>query len=183
MTGIHWKHDRILLAIYLVALVGLLLLPIDTPDHVFLGVEIDTWAHVALFGGLAVFLRWNLSGVRHASALSVGIAAAIAAATEVAQSLTDYRSADWLDLVVGVLGALLGAIAMNRVLVSRAHDELIGLMVALIGAMISATFLLADVIGVSGNDYFGTAQLAGTILGALIGAGGIRIYLKAVRSR
>lgn len=183
MTGIHWKHDRILLAIYLVALVGLLMLPIGSANRVIFGIEIDKWVHAALLGGLAVFLRWNLAGIRHATVLSVGIATAFAAAIEAAQSLTDYRSADWLDLVAGALGALIAAIGMSRVLASRLHDELIGLTVAIIGAMIGAVFLLADVIGVGGDDRFGIVQLAGTMLGALIGVGGIGIYLKALRAR
>jgi VanZ family protein len=176
---IRWKPDRVLLSIYLITLFGLLMAPINGPKYSLLGIEIDKWIHVALFGGLAVFLRWNLSTTRHAAVLSVGIASVIAGVTEIAQGLVGYRSADLLDLFAGVLGITLGTISTNRILASSVPDKLIGIVVAMFGAMISAIFLLADLIGVSENSVFGAVQLAGTVLGALIGVGGIRIYVKA----
>jgi hypothetical protein len=175
---IGWKLDRILLAIYLLALLGLLLLPIVRTEYRIIGIGIDKWMHVALFGGLAVILRWNISANRHAILKSVGAAAVVAAAAEVAQGLVGYRSAELWDLLAGVLGATIGGLGMNRLVSSRVSDKLVGLVVAVLGLMVGAIFALADIIGMSKNDLFGTLQMAGTVLGALVTAGGVGICVR-----
>ena len=174
------KPDRILLAIYLIALLGLLMFPIGGSEYRLLGIRVDKWMHVALFGGLAVFLRWNLSTNRYAVFFSIGAASVVAAATEVAQGLVTYRSAELWDLLAGVLGATLGAVGMNRIVSSRVPDKLVGLIVAILGLMVGAIFVLADVIGVGTNDIFGTVQMVGAALGALITVGGVGVYVRGL---
>ena len=166
---------------YLIALFGLLMFPIEGPTFRFLGIGTDKWMHVALFGGLAMMLRWNLSANRHAVFVAVGVAFVVAAATELAQGLVAYRSAEFMDLVAGLLGAVLGATAMNRVVSSPVLEKWIGLLVAVLGLMIGVFFLLADVIGVGTSNAFGTLQIAGMTCGAIIAARGVGVYLKGIR--
>ena len=177
-----WKLDRLLLAIYLIALLGLLMFPIAGPEYRLLGIGTDKWMHFALFGGLAVFLRWNLSANRHAVLVSVGVAFIVAAATEVAQGLVAYRSAELLDLLAGLLGAMLGAVSMNRIVLSAVPEKPVGLLVTALGLMVGALFLLADMIGVGTSNLFGTTQMAGTALGVFIIVGGVGVYVKGLRS-
>lgn len=174
--------DRILLASYLIALLCLLMFPIAGPDFRLLGVGADKWMHIALFGGLAALLRWNLSASRHAILLSVAVAVVVAAATEVAQSLVAYRSAESWDLLAGLLGATLGAISMHRIVSSPVLAKLTGVLVAFLGLMVGTLFGLADVIGVGDSNSFGSLQVAGVVLGALITGGGIGVYLQGIRS-
>lgn len=176
-----WKLDRILLAVYLIALLGLLMFPIAGPKFRLFGIGADKWMHVALFGGLAIFFVWNLSANRHAMFISISAAFVVAGATEIAQGLVTYRSAEWWDLLAGLLGATLGAMSMNRIVSSPRLEKSVGLLVAILGLMVGALFVLADVIGVGQNNLFGTAQMAGTALGALISVGGIGVYLKGLR--
>ena len=179
----RWKIDRFLLVMYVIALMGLLLFPLGGPDFRLLGIDSDKWMHVALFAGLAVLLRWNLSANRRAVFVSVGVAFVVAAATEVAQGLVAYRSAELLDLVAGLLGAVLGAMITDRILLSPVVQRLLAPLVVILGLMIGAFFLLADVIGVGDSAQFGTLQIAGTVLGALIVVGGVRVYSIGLRSR
>jgi hypothetical protein len=173
-----WKLDRILLAIYLIALFSLLIFPIAGPDFRLLGIGADKWMHGMLFGGLAVFLRWNLVTNRHATLMAVGAAFIVAVATEIAQALVVYRSADVLDLLAGLIGAMLGALCMNHFVLSPVPSKPVGLVVVLLGLMVGSLFGLADVIGVGRSNLFGSIQMAGTALGALITLGGFRVYLK-----
>ena len=175
------KLDRLLLAIYLFAMLGLLMFPIGGPEFRFLGIEADKWMHVVLFGGLAVFLRWNLSANRHAVSVSVGAAFVVAATAEVSQSLVAYRSAESWDLLAGLLGAILGAVGMNQILSFPVPEKLVGILVTLLGLMVGTLFVLADLIGVGQNDLFGIVQMAGTALGALILVGGIGVYAGVLR--
>ena len=176
-----WKLDRMMLAIYLIALVGLLMFPIAGPEFQLLSIGADKWMHVALFGGLAVLLRWNLSANRHAVLISIGAAFVVAVATEVAQGLVAYRSAELWDLLAGLLGATLGAVSMNRIVSSPVLEKSVGLLVVILGLMVGALFVLADVIGVGKSNLFGTLQIAGTALGALITVGGVGVYVKGSR--
>lgn len=179
----RWKINRLILVMYVMALIGLLMFPLGGPDSRLLGVSSDKWMHVALFGGLAVLLRWNLSANRHAIFVSIGAAFAVAAATEIAQGLVAYRSAEFMDLVAGLLGAVLGAMITDRILLSAVVQRLLGPLVVILGLMIGAFFLLADVIGVGNSAQFGTLQIAGTVLGALIAMGGVRVYSIGLRGR
>jgi len=171
------RIDRILLAIYLISLTALLMFPIAGPGFRFLGIQSDKWMHVLLFGGLAILLRWNLSATKHALVYSLGVAFVVAAATEVAQGLVAYRSAEVLDLLAGLLGSILGAMSVHQLLLSPRLQRWFGLLVVTLGLMIAAFFLLADVIGVGDARHFGAVQVAGMALGALISAGGVKVYL------
>ena len=175
------KLDRILLAVYLIALASLLVFPVGGPEFQILGIEADKWMHAALFGGLAALVRWNLRAARHPFFVAIGAAFAVAAGAEVVQSMLTYRSAEMGDLLAGFLGAFLGAISMSRILSYPAPERLIGLLVAILGLMVGTFFALADVIGVGENSTFGTLQLAGTALGVLITAGGAVVRSRGLR--
>jgi hypothetical protein len=58
---------------------------------------------------------------------------------------------------------------------------LLGLLVVILGLMVGTFFLLADMIGVGDGGQFGTVQLAGMALSALIAAGGGWVYLTGLR--
>ena len=131
-----WKLDRLLLAIYLIALLVILMFPIPGSEYQLFSVGVDKWMHAALFGGLAVFLRWNLSADRHAVLVSVGAAFVVAVATELAQGLVVYRSAELLDLLAGLVGAILGAVSMNRILSSPMPEKRVGLLVAALACIL-----------------------------------------------
>ena len=175
------KLDRLLLAIYLIALIGLLIFPVAGPKLRLFGIGADKWMHIALFGGLAVFLRWNFSRNRHAIFFSVGVAFVVAVAIEIVQGLVVYRSAELWDLLAGFLGAMLGAVSMNRIMSSPEPEKSVGLLVCTTGLLVGALFLLADVIGVGSSNLFGTLQMSGTALGVLITVGGIWVYVKGLR--
>lgn len=173
------KLDRILLAIYLIALCGLLMYPIAGPQVRLLSIGSDKWMHAALFGGLAMLLRWNLSANRAALIVSIGVAFCVAAATEIAQGLVAYRSADLRDLLAGLIGATLGAVSMSAFVSFVVLQKRIGLLVATLGLMVATFFGLADVTGVGKSSQFGALQMTGMGLGALIAAGGVGAYLMA----
>ena len=175
------RIDRLLVAVYMIALTGLLMFPMAGPDFQLLGVEADKWMHVALFGGLAVLLRWNLSELRYAVFIAVGAAFVVAAATEIAQGLVAYRNAELMDLWAGLLGAVVGAVSTDRILASTVLQRLLGLLVVVLGLMVGTFFLMADVIGVGDSGQFGIVQLGGMALGALIAVGGVAVYAKVIR--
>ena len=177
------KLDRIVLATYLVALMGLLMFPFAGPDFRLFGVESDKWMHAALFGGLAMLLRWNLTANRHAVFVSVGIAFSVATVTELAQRLTTYRSADVWDLLAGLLGAVFCAVFMDHIVSTPVLAKSVGFLVVILGLMVGAFFGLADVIDVGKSDQFGPLQMAGMALGALIVMGGVRVYSIGLRGR
>ena len=177
------KLDRKLLIIYLIAILALLLLPVSEPHFRLLHIKSDKWMHVALFGGCALLLRWNLGPRRWASLLSIVSTVFIAAAMEVAQGFTTYRDAEWADVLAGGIGAVLGVIAMNRILASPKPDRSAGALVVLLGIMIVAASVLADVFGPSSRAHFGPIQVAGTVLGALLVVGGAIVVRKGLVSR
>lgn len=177
----RWKIEQLLLAIYLVALIGLLMFPIDGREFRLLGIQSDKWMHIVLFCGLAVLLRWNFSESRHGLLFSLGVAFAVAVATEAGQGMVIYRSAEWQDVLAGFIGATLGATSVDRILSSPILQELLGPIVVLLGLMIGAFFLLADKIGV-GHGQFGALQVAGMIFGVLIAVGGIVVISGGKRS-
>lgn len=173
----RWNFDRLLLAMYSIALMALLTLPISEPEFRLFGIESDKWTHVALFGGLAALLRWNFSEKIRALLVSIAAAFVVAAAIEMTQALVAYRSAEMWDLVAGLLGAILGAISVDRILSSVVLQKFLGPLVVILGVMIAAFFLLADVIGVGSDDQIGLRQMAGITLGALIAVGGGLVQL------
>ena len=181
MAAAFFAIDRLVLAAYMIALLGLLLFPLVGPGFSFLGIESDKWMHIVLFAGLAILLRWNLSARRHPLFASFAVGFAVAAATEVAQGLVAYRSAEFLDLVAGMFGTVLGATIGDRILLSPFVRRLLGLLVVMLGLMVSALFLMADVIGIGDNKQFGLTQLGGMVLGATITFGGVKVYLTGLR--
>ena len=181
-TDFSWKLDRILLAIYLIAMLALLMSPLSGPKFEILGFGIDKFLHFALFGGLAIFLRWNLAARRLAVLIAIAAAFVVAAATEIAQGLVAYRSAEILDLLAGLFGAILGALGTNRIMASPAPGQLIGITVTIAGLSLSALFVLADMLGVGDPLQFGSLQIAGTALGAVVTAGGIVVYRTGKRA-
>ena len=59
---------------------------------------------------------------------------------------------------------------------SPAPGQLIGIVVTIVGLSLSALFVLADMIGVGDAYQFGSLQMAGTALGAIVAAGGFVVY-------
>lgn len=171
------KLDRLLLAVYLVALVGLLTFPIAGAESRLFGIGIDKLVHVLLFGGLAIFIRWNISGLRYPVVISIVVAFLVAAGTEAAQGLVPYRSAELMDLWAGLFGAILGAQIMDRIVTSPSPRKPIGVLTGTSGLMVGCLFAFADVIGIGASQFFGMLQLAGTTLGIVLLAAGIWIYL------
>jgi len=170
--------DRNLLAIYLVALIALLLLPISEPKFKLLHIHSDKWMHAALFGGCAIMLRWNLDSRRFATSISIGITAILAACMEIVQGFTTYRDAEWADILAGAVGGVIGVFVMNRILASSHPDRRAGTLIVLLGLMVAAASLLADVIRAGNRVHFGPTQVTGTVLGILLVLGGIAVYRK-----
>lgn len=170
-----------MLAVYTISLILLLIVPIEGPGFRFLGIQSDKWMHILLFGGLAVLLRWNLSALEHALIFSICTAFFVAGATEAMQVLVAYRSAELMDLIAGLAGALLGAVGVDRLLLSHTLKKVFGLLIVVLGLMNATFFLLADVIGVGSDPRFGVLQASGIALGALITAGGIKVYLTGTK--
>jgi hypothetical protein len=175
------KIDRLLLGIYFLALFGLLMFPVVGPGFRLLGFGSDKWMHIALFGGLAVLLRWNLSDNRHAGLVSIGVASAIAVLIELAQGLVEYRSAESWDALAGLIGAFLGATGAAKILLSPIPQRLLGLFIVVLGLMVGVLFLLADLIGVGDTNQFGPTQMVGISLGTLIVTGGVGVFLTGAR--
>ena len=175
--------DRLLLLIYLTALIGLLFFPIGGPDFRWLGLDSDKWMHVVLFGGLAVMLRWNLDEFRRPFLISVGVTTVFAASTEFVQAPLVYRSAEFQDFLAGSLGALLGGAFAHFVLSSVNLQRLLGLIVSMLGIMIGILFLVADLIGIGDGSRVGMIQIGGAAFGGLIALGGATMQLREMRSR
>ena len=102
-------HRRLLIVTYLVALLGVTLLPMPGPVYPPSG--LDKFVHFLLFGGLALLTYWNLAPQSEAKRAATAILAGVAAAgcIELMQGLLPYRASDILDLVAGAVGALGGA--------------------------------------------------------------------------
>jgi VanZ family protein len=101
---------RLVFFVYLATVLGATLAPLsgDAYDAVS---GLDKLVHVALFGGVASLLCWNLSTLTARSATGVfAVTTAFAAAIEVVQGRLWYRSGDLWDLLAGALGALLGIV-------------------------------------------------------------------------
>ena len=175
--------NRDLLAIYLIAVLGLLLLPISVPNYAVIGIKADKLVHVALFAGMASLMRWNISGKRYASVLTLAFVLFVILFTEAAQSFMIYRSGDWGDVIAGSIGALFGVVAMNRIMSSASPEKLIGVLVSILGAMIITLSLFVDLIRPNGQYHFGPAQIIGTILGVLLVAGGTAVYFKRLQNK
>ena len=180
------KSNQFLLSTYVVAILVLFLLPMSVPGVRIVGIGGDKWTHVALIGGLAILLRWKFVGSSHPALRSIVIATLLAAFVEVAQIFVAYRSADWRDLVAGIIGSLLGVSAMHHILRSPSPEKSVGTIAAALGTVIIACSLLAD-FGIRRSHHyhhqhqFGPYQIAGVLLGLLVVAGGVHLYRTRVR--
>jgi VanZ family protein len=175
--------NRDLLAIYLIAVLGLLLLPISVPKYAVLGIKADKLVHIALFAGMAALMRWNISRKRYASILSLAFVLFVILFTEAAQSFMIYRSGDWGDVIAGSIGALIGVVVMNRIMSSASPEKLIGVLVSILGGMIITLSLFVDLIRQHGQHEFGPAQIIGTALGVILVAGGAAVYFKRFQNK
>ena len=93
---------------YVLAVLGATLAPLSTDAYQAVS-GLDKLVHVALFGGVAVLLCWNLNSVSLQTARFVSLlTTAFAAAIELIQGRLWYRSGDFWDLLAGALGAVLG---------------------------------------------------------------------------
>lgn len=167
------------LAVYLMALLLLLLAPISTGAiQPILAIDVDKWVHLVLFAGLGALLRWKLGTRNNASFIAVAGFGTVAVATEIAQHYTGYRHADFGDLTADIIGGILGVLVANRVMGRSMPERLIGAVVSVIGLGIGLLFALADVIGLGANEVFGTVQITGAAMGLLVALGGVAICWK-----
>ncbi len=170
------KLDRILLVVYIVTSLGLLLYPIAGPSRDLLGIGTDKWLHLLLFAGLAVFLRWSAAQYSYPNAITILAAFLFAFATEAAQGLVVYRSADFWDVIAGLVGAMIATAGIDRLMALPKPERPLGVIIIGAGLIMSTLFLVADIIGVGSNDFFGITQLVGTLVGCGITLGGIVVY-------
>ncbi len=106
------RHRRGLMIAYLIGLIPLTLAPVPAVPGGLPG--LDKLVHIALFGGLAIVLYWNLraglwASLRPHLVIAVVLTAALAGLIEVLQALLPYRSGDVVDLLVGAVSGFLGA--------------------------------------------------------------------------
>ncbi len=107
---------RILLAVYVVALLALMLAPLPESAYQLASAKgLDKAVHFALFGGLAVLLYWNLkpSGTPTLWRV-VGPSGFMAALVELLQAPLRYRTADIWDFVWGLAGSLVAYLLVRR---------------------------------------------------------------------
>ena len=98
------RHRRVILSVYLLAVLVVMLVPTDRqlPLH---SIEwVDKAVHFALFVGVAVLGYWNFPR----PLLVLLFAGAFAAGIELLQATVPYRTMDMRDAVAGVLGAAAG---------------------------------------------------------------------------
>jgi hypothetical protein len=196
--------DRHVLIIYCIALLALMLLPVAERNFRLLGIGSDKWVHVALMAGCSMLLRFNLAANSRGTLISIGVTVLIAAGIEVAQGLTGYRDPEWGDVLAGFVGAVLGALVMNRILASPTPNKLVGMLTIGLGVMVAFVSILVDVFRASdagrhgrmlaqfgsghslfapGQSHFGPMQVAGTVLGALLIVGGVLLYRKRLTGK
>ncbi len=106
------RHRRGLMIAYLIGLIVLTLAPVPATPGGLRG--LDKPVHIALFGGLAIVLYWNLraglwASLRPHLVMAVVLTAALAGLIEVLQALLPYRSGDVIDLAAGAVGGFVGA--------------------------------------------------------------------------
>jgi VanZ family protein len=114
-------HRQIILALYVGAVLVLMLAPIRQPRVVRAIPDADKIVHAALFGMMAAAFWWNLAFLRRGRAVSaVALATALACAVEVLQAFVPYRSSDPFDALAGLVGAVVGAFVVVRLSGNRA---------------------------------------------------------------
>ena len=93
---------------YVATLLGATLAPLSSDAYDVVS-GLDKLVHVALFGGVATLLCWNLKSVSPPIVTRVFLlTTAFAAVIELVQGQLVYRSGDLWDLVAGSAGAILG---------------------------------------------------------------------------
>ena len=104
---------------YLATVLGATLAPLSGETYDVVS-GLDKLVHVALFGGVALLLCWNLKSVTLQTTIAVFVLTTMfAAVIELVQGGLWYRSGDFWDLLAGALGALLAVnvawvVARNR---------------------------------------------------------------------
>jgi len=99
---------RLVFVGYLATVLGATLAPLSSDAYTVVS-GLDKLVHVALFGGVAILLCWNLNSISpQKTMLVVLLTTAFAAVIELVQGQLWYRSGDYGDLLAGALGALLG---------------------------------------------------------------------------
>jgi VanZ family protein len=101
-------YRRILLASYVVVLLGVTLAPV--PGTAYPPSGFDKLVHIVLFAGLAFLLHWNLhtGSTLTAAAGAIVLTMGVAALIEGVQGVLPFRNADEWDFVAGAAGAILG---------------------------------------------------------------------------
>jgi len=99
---------RALLIAYIIALLAVTLAPV--PGSVYPQSGLDKLVHVALFGGLAFLIMWNLGWRRITIVEALGLTVLAAILIEALQGVLPFRNADTWDFVAGTVGALLGIV-------------------------------------------------------------------------
>jgi len=107
-AGRNLLPRRLMFLAYVATVLGATLAPLSGDAYDVVS-GLDKLVHIALFGGVAVLLCWNLNSVSlQATRFVLLLTTAFAAVIELVQGRLWYRSGDYLDLLAGALGAVLG---------------------------------------------------------------------------
>ncbi len=98
------RHRRLILLAYLLAVLLVMLVPVDGSLPLHSVAWVDKGVHFALFVGVAVLGHWNVPR----PVVVLVFATAFAAGIELLQATLPYRTMDTWDLVAGALGAAAG---------------------------------------------------------------------------
>jgi VanZ family protein len=107
------RYRRWALAIGIAASAVLFLAPVSNPVPAVEGIETDKLAHALLVGALAGLIRWNLPAGRRQAVVAVLLAGTYAGLIELIQGMLAFRSGDVVDLLAGMLGAVLVVAAVG----------------------------------------------------------------------
>ncbi len=111
----HATLRRTILVIYGLVVAVLMVAPIRAPHLASEVPQADKIVHAALFGLMTGFIRWNLGTVsRRPMFWAVVLATLFAVMVEVAQHFVPYRSADPIDALAALGGALVCAFVLAR---------------------------------------------------------------------
>lgn len=106
--GTRMVFRRTILAAYVATVLGATLTPLSSGAYGAVA-GFDKLVHIALFGGVAMGLHWNLNSVRHPNPIGVILFTTVfAGLVELIQSGLSYRSGDLWDLWAGTFGAVVG---------------------------------------------------------------------------
>lgn len=162
------KTHRFLLAVYMLGFLALFALPFDEPEFYLLGIRSDKWIHAAFFAGLVMLIWWNMLTSDRGGILAVLSATAIALAGEIIQVFLVYRSADFLDLLAGLVGVFVGGVVMYRIVKLPAPEKVLGVLAGSAGILLIVVSTMADHLGLGDTAEFGVQQIGGTVLGIIL---------------